>query len=910
MASRTRTWLSVILCFAFILNGLPASAPNVSASSRASEPAQGLSDPSPQKASSAQGNEAVARADAALAVSDNLSTGSRATASALIAITASGFEPAAITVEAGTEVAWKNETAQTHVLKSGEPYAIYLPLILRQGPGAGPLSASAQLSRTTPLRTASDDFMATISSGDTFTHTFITEGEHPYYLVTDFKQRGRVTVTGSIPPDPGTIAPPVDLTVPTTVISSTLFLYTGTDPIQTGVAPGTIEAQRVAVLRGRVLANGGAPLPGVTVTVLDHPEFGRTLTRADGMYDMAVNGGGLLTLNYEKPNYLAGQRQVQTPWEDYVWLDDVVLIGLDSNVAEIDLTSAVPIQVAQGSVVSDDDGTRQATLLIPKGTAAELVLPGGITQTLTTLNVRATEYTIGDQGPQRMPAELPAQSGYTYAVELSADEAIAAGASDVRFSQPLYFYVENFLNFPVGGIVPVGYYDREWGAWIPSPNGRIIRIVTITGGLADLDTDGNGVADNDASLGITDAERRELAARYTADQSLWRVPVAHFTPWDCNWPYGPPAGAAAPGQPDPNQSDPSTDDPSCQGGSIIECESQTLREAMPIAGTPFTLNYGSDRVPGRISERSPQIPLSGASLPPNLKRIDLEVTVAGRRFTQTFLAQPDQRATFTWDGLDAYGRAVQGRQPISTHISYVYDAVYMQPAPTAQAFGLYSGIPITGSRARQEVELGQEWQGTIGSWDAEASGLGGWSLDVHHAYDAQSNVLYLGHGGQRRAENLSAIITTIAGNGTYGYGGDGGPAIQARLSWPHGVAIGSNITVYIADSYNHRIRRVGPDGIITTMAGNGTQGYGGDGGPATQAILARPVRFAIGTDGSLFFTDESNNRIRRIGPDGIITTVAGNGTQGYGGDGSPAIQATLGIRTGSAWARSSDSVNT
>ena len=537
--------------------------------------------------------------------------------------------------------------------------------------------------------------------------------------------------------------------------------------------------------------------------------------------------------------------------------------------------------MAQGSVVSDDDGTRQATLLIPKGTAAELVLPGGITQTLTTLNVRATEYTIGDHGPQAMPAELPAQSGYTYAVELSADEAIAAGASNVQFSQPLYFYVENFLGFPVGGIVPVGYYDRERGAWIPSQNGRIIAILSITGGLADVDTDGDGLADDGEALGITDAERQELAARYSAGLSLWRVPVAHFSPWDCNWPYGPPDGAVAPRQPDPNQSDPSTDDPSCQGGSIIECESQTLREAISIAGTPFTLHYGSDRVPGRTAERSVQIPLSGASLPPSLKRIELEVTVAGRRFTQVFAATPDQTATFTWDGLDAYGRSVQGRQSISTSIWYVYDAVYMQPAQIGPAFGRFSGVPISGSRGRQEFELGQEWHGAFGAWDAEASGLGGWSFDVQHAYDAHLSVLYMGGGGQRRAENLSSVIRTVAGNGTPGYGGDGGPATQAMLNVPTRVVVGPDGAFYIADETNHRIRRVGPDGIITTVAGNGTPGYGGDGGPATQALLCFPWDVAFGSDGSLYIADSSNHRIRRVAPDGIITTVAGNGTPGY-----------------------------
>jgi hypothetical protein len=126
------------------------------------------------------------------------------------------------------------------------------------------------------------------------------------------------------------------------------------------------------------------------------------------------------------------------------------------------------MQVAQGSIVSDTDGTRQATLMIAQGTGAQIVLANGVTQTLTTLHIRTTEYSVGANGPKAMPAQLPPQSGYTYAVELSADEAIAAGATEVRFSQPLYFYVDNFLNFPVGGIVPAGYYDQKRGQWIPS----------------------------------------------------------------------------------------------------------------------------------------------------------------------------------------------------------------------------------------------------------------------------------------------------------------------------------------------------------------------------------------------------------------------------------------------------------
>ena len=190
------------------------------------------------------------------------------------------------------------------------------------------------------------------------------------------------------------------------------------------------------MLRGRVLTREGTTLSGVNITILSHPEFGSTMSRADGMFDMAVNGGGLLTVNYEKTGYLTAQRQVNAPWQDYAWLPDVVMTQVDSNVTNIDLSSSAPIQVAQGSVVNDSDGTRQATLLFPQGVQANMTLPDGTKQPLTTMHVRATEYTVGENGPEAMPAQLPPTSGYTYAVDLTVDEAMASGASDVSFDKP------------------------------------------------------------------------------------------------------------------------------------------------------------------------------------------------------------------------------------------------------------------------------------------------------------------------------------------------------------------------------------------------------------------------------------------------------------------------------------------
>ena len=121
--------------------------------------------------------------------------------------------------------------------------------------------------------------------------------------------------------------------------------------------------------------------------------------------------------------------------------------------------------------------------------------------------------------------------------------------------------------------------------------------------------------------------------------------------------------------------------------------------------------------------------------------------------------------------------------------------------------------------------------------------------------------------GRVRRVSPDGIITTVAGGGNPADGlGDGGPATQARLIDPHEIAFGPDGSLYIADSSNHRIRRVSPDGIITTAAGNGGYSFSGDGGPATQAQLNYPCGVAVGPDGSLYIGDPGNCRVRRRKP--------------------------------------------
>ena len=168
-------------------------------------------------------------------------------------------------------------------------------------------------------------------------------------------------------------------------------------------------------------------------------------------------------------------------------------------------------------------------------------------------------------------------------------------------------------------------------------------------------------------------------------------------------------------------------------------------------------------------------------------------------------------------------------------------------------------------------------------------------------FDNKGN-LYISDRDNHRVRKVDTrgIITTVIGNGTAGFSGDGGKATEAQVNLPSGVVVDDDGNIYVSDRSNDRIRKVNSKGIISTIAGNGIDGYKGDSGPAAEAQLSRPFGLALDKKGNLYIADRGNNRVRKVNPQGIITTVAGDGSFFFMGDNGPAYRASIAGPTGVA----------
>jgi RHS repeat-associated protein len=751
--------------------------------------------------------------------------------------------------------------------------------------------------------------------------------------------------------------------------------------------------KRFALVTGLVENAQGQPLESAFVTVHGHPEYGTASTDHEGRFSLPVEGGGTLTIAYRKPGHIPAQRQVNVPWNAIAVVERIQMIAEDAAATSVVFNgSAGSVTVHRSTPVTDSFGQRACTVVFTGDNKAYLAdKSGNKVLELSTINFRATEY----RTPQSMPAKLPPSSAFTWCAELSVD-----GAERVQFDKPVIVWVDNFLGFPVGEIVPVGYYDRDRAQWLPMKNGLVVRLLdTDSDGIVDaLDADDDGQPDD---LDANGSVRNEVVGlndnqRYVAGSTFWRAAVTHFSPIDLNWPPGLPPGATPPnprGQAFADLQKEAGKDPRQCLGSFLEEKSRIFHEDIPIPGTDLALHYASSRVagykPGIIT-----VPASGDTVPESLVRILVKVEVAGRSYVVSLPPEPNQFAQIEWDGLDHLGRRVNDSLMAHVEIGFVYNGVYYVAAVVGDAFGR-QGIRPTVIPSRQEVV---SWRNGI---VPIVRGVGtiaeGWSLSHHH-YVSPMDSARLFKGDGTIGMNNIAVIENFAGDGTVGrvfggmggpainaqigepysavadeqgnlyiatadlvpyshwnhrilkidpkgvisqeliapdgwsgiardvqgnfyhsysgyncvkklnkqgpissfgicdtnwgagFSGDGGPATDARFSFPLGIDIDSSGNVYIADTRNHRIRKVDTNGTITTFAGQGAAASSGDGGQATDAALNNPNDVAADAYGNIFISEEYGRRVRKVDPTGKIITVAGNGTSVFKGNGSPATE--------------------
>ena len=656
---------------------------------------------------------------------------------------------------------------------------------------------------------------------------------------------------GAVLPDPLTLTP-IDQTVATSFVAQVRPLYDGPYASQL-VTAGAIDPAHVSVITGRVLDEAGNPLACVAVRASSAPQYGVTRTRADGRYSLAVNGGGPLTIRADLTGFITSRRTVQPIWNHFATTQDIRLLAYPA--AQPVSAAATTITVVAGAPETDKDGTRRATLLFAPGTHATVA---GDASPRASYGVRIKEFTnLTTVGRDGMPAPLPASSAFTYATSFALE---GAEDQDVTFDRPIAMYVENFLGFPNGEPVPTGRYDRTAEQWVAENSGRVIRIVSVSAdGHAALDIDATAGADDASALGVTDSELLVLGARYPVGQSLWRVAIQHFSDWDSNWGWGPPADAQPPHCEAPfNDDSPDWGPNTCAVGSLIDCDTANLREHIPITATPFELFYASGRQPGS-AKRVLHVPVTGTDpLPASALKVSLTIGIAGLPpFTMDFDKSLGRTYTYSWDGKDSAGRFVQGSVPAYVTVSNWYPGGYL----STSRFGYKgNGNLISGSSDRQQFALSKYSQVNINGGPADYAGLGGWTLNDHHSYDPTTRSVFRGDGTSQGVSAAYTRLQNVVGGGA-GAPVDGAQAAQVSLSLSQAtMAFGKDGSTYFTtySGVSQLLRKVDSQGVLTTIAGGGSRYYSYDRpSPGDQAALEL-YGMAIGPDGNLYVTQNDN----------------------------------------------------
>ncbi|NOT33999.1 MAG: DUF4157 domain-containing protein [Candidatus Eisenbacteria bacterium] len=758
----------------------------------------------------------------------------------------------------------------------------------------------------------------------------------------------------------------LDPTIVSSFKDQVRFLYAASPPLQTDIDTTVLDPERMAVLHGYVKSRDFGPLANVNVRILGHPEYGMTKTRGNGRFDMLVNGGGQLTVRFNRDGHLESQRSVTPGWNEYAILDTVALIGRTAVRSEVNLALN---QMVRSRFKTDANGDRNVRLFFQAGTTVKIGRAPGDTVTLsnTKVGVRITEYTVGADGENAMPGALPPTTAYTYCVDLRLDESDTLwipGEPEpgVVFSKPVSRYVRNFLHFPVGTAVPVGTYDPWSGQWKAGKDAYVLAILSTSGGSATIDSDGNGLADGSGrldSLGISADELIVLAQEFAVGDTLWRAVHDHFSTPDDNVNVDQAAAQQSFAAGRAGQPMELAENPSLCHGCVIEVENRVLGEEVPIVGTPYSLHYRSFRMPGDVAMRTLRIQVSGDSVPPNVSQIITRLEVAGQRLEQSFTGNAstlkNKIAEIKWDGRDVFGRLVQGAIEALVAVGYRSAPNWRAGAGgrggpsfnAAGARGAFLGL-ASGDRSERWISWSRR-RVSLGAPGAGSAGLGGWTISPHHFYDVTGRgTLYYGDGRVDLGERTYPVITTvipgtsinandvaigpdgaiytssgnaivkwsskgvfiaiIAGKSTSGSYSDGVLGTDTYLTGARQLTVARDGSVYFvmdteASNNCQRVIRIGTDGYVRSIAGDGTRHAGvnyGDGGRADTCGFSVPSAIAIGPDGSIFVGDRETYSVRRIGPDGYIDRYAGTGVEASTATSGRADSTAIGAPSGLA----------
>lgn len=516
------------------------------------------------------------------------------------------------------------------------------------------------------------------------------------------------------------------------------------------------DPMAMAVYTGLVMGRNGQPLEGVQVSYLNQPELGSAMTDSEGRFIIA-GPAGQQTIVYEKPGRVVVQRSTIGASNTWSNLEDVMLLLRDSKQTLIDLGSSEP-QIHQSTPVNDEFGKRQATIVFNGITSATVLSADGSTRKLDSFLLSATEF----ETPASMPGELPSEVAFTFANELH-----AAGVhynDTVVFDNDVVMFIDNFLGFEVGEIVPIGYFDHLDNQWAASSNGVVVQLLDTSGdGTVDgLDYTGDALPDDLNGSGNTQDEVLGLEG-YKAGDTLWWGSFNHFTSYDYNW------GSSKDEAPtdldlDLSQEDEKNEELECTG-SYVKPYQQTFHEDISIAGSNLTLHYSSQRTKGY--KHKARIKVSGASIPSTLEQMIVKLEVAGRVFQRELAPATNTEVEFIWDGTRIDGVRPEGMVSGRVSIGYEYKAQYISAGNAAAEERELSEFPVAWAQVGDSVTAvpGRQnytsWQ-TRGvsfknSFDRQLGN--GWSLSNVHEFDPAGRV-YLGNGSVVDVETQSLILKT------------------------------------------------------------------------------------------------------------------------------------------------------